>query len=219
MRTAARSEPRRGDAVSSSSPAGSKLRASVDRSAGRAWSRRPTSRISARRSSAMAVWRRTTASSVSTTSMNWSGSRRPPRTARPTSGSMSLAPPIPTPGRSDRSWRAWSVSSSPRATITGSDEGSSASAIRRDGSKDVCAARRSRTCGNSSSAIERASIRGCAGSATCCPPRRGAMAGWSRARPRTRCRSAGQSRSRAEAHPAGRTRGAARRWDRRGRSR
>ena len=45
-----------------------------------------------------------------------------------------------------------------RATMTGSADGSSASARRRDGSNDVFSARRARTAGNSSSAMERASI-------------------------------------------------------------
>ena len=42
--------------------------------------------------------RRAAASSVSAISRNWFGSRRPPRAARPTHGSMSCAAPIPTPG-------------------------------------------------------------------------------------------------------------------------
>ena len=44
------------------------------------------------------------------------------------------------------------------ATMTGSDDGSRASASRRDGSNDVFSASRARTAGNSSSAIDRVSI-------------------------------------------------------------
>ena len=100
---------------------------------------------------------RAAASSVSAISRNCCGSSRPPRTARPTQGSMSCAAPMPTPGRSWSSARAWSVSSRPRATMTGSADGTSVSARRRDGSNDVFSARRARTAGNSSSAIDRAS--------------------------------------------------------------
>ena len=157
-RTAARSGPRRGDAVSSSSPTGSKLRPSVPRSAGSGWSRRPRSRSSARRSSASDVARRAAASRVSMISRNCAGSSRPPRPARPIHGSMSCAAPIPTPGRSCSSALAWSVSSRLWATITGSSDGSRVSASRRDGSKEVFSASRARTAGNSSRAIERASI-------------------------------------------------------------
>ena len=57
-RTAARSPPRRGDAVSSSSPAGSKLRARVERTAGSAWRSRASAWSSGRRSSASDVWSR-----------------------------------------------------------------------------------------------------------------------------------------------------------------
>ena len=73
---------------------------------------------------------RAVASSVSASSRNCAGSRRPPRAARSIAGPMSRAAPIPTPGRSSSSARAWSVSSSPRATMTGSDDGSSVSARR-----------------------------------------------------------------------------------------
>ena len=65
---------------------------------------------------------------------------------------------MPTPGRSWSIARAWSVSSSPRRTMTSSADGTSASARRRDGSKDVFSASRERTAGNSRRAIERASI-------------------------------------------------------------
>ena len=88
-RTAARSPPRRGDAVSSSSPTGSKLRASVERIAGSGWSSRASSWSSGRRSSASDVWSRAVASSVSAISRNCSGSRRPPRAARSIAGPMS----------------------------------------------------------------------------------------------------------------------------------
>ena len=71
-------------------------------------------------------------------------------------GPMSLLPPIPDARcRSLSSARAWSVSSRPRATITGSVDGSRASASRRTGANAVAAARRARTSGNSSRASER----------------------------------------------------------------
>ena len=87
---------------------------------GRAWRSRPRSRRSGRRSSARAVASRAAASSVSAISRNWAGSSRPPRAARSIDGPMSWAAPMPTPGRSLSSARAWSVSSRPRATMTGS---------------------------------------------------------------------------------------------------
>ena len=52
---------------------------------------------------------------------------------------MSWAAPMPMPGRSSSSERAWSVSSSWRATTTGSALGSRASARRRDGGNEVAA--------------------------------------------------------------------------------
>ncbi len=55
---------------------------------------------------------RAVASSVSAISRNWAGSSRPPRAARSIAGPMSRAAPIPMPGRSSMSARAWSVSSS-----------------------------------------------------------------------------------------------------------
>ena len=149
-----------GDAVSSISPTGSKLRASVLRTAGRPWSSRPSSRRSGRRSSARDVARRATASRVSAICRNCSASSRPPRTARPTAGAMSWAAPTPTPGRSRSRLRAWSVSSSQRATRTGSSDGTVASARRRDGGNDVSSARRATTAGYSSRARERSSTSG-----------------------------------------------------------
>ena len=77
------------------------------------------------------------------------------RTARSIAGPMSRAAPIPMPGRSSSRARAWSVSSSPRATMTGSPDGSRASASRRDGPNDVAAASRARTAGNSRRTSER----------------------------------------------------------------
>ena len=148
-------EPRRGGVEQLAG--GSKLRASVERIAGSGWSSRASAWSSGRRSSASDVWSRAVASSVSASSRNCGGSSRPPRAARSTAGPMSWAAPIPTPGRSESSARAWSVSSRPRATRTGSLSGTSVSASRRDGGNDVFSARRSRTSGNSRSAIERAS--------------------------------------------------------------
>ena len=93
------------------------------------------------------------------------GSRRPPRTARPTTGSMSWAAPMPTPARSWSSARAWSVSSSARADdhrVGRRLEGLREAARRR---RRTSSASRARTGGNSRSAIERASISGVRGAA------------------------------------------------------
>ena len=211
-RTAARSPPRRGDAVSSSSPTGSKLRARVERTAGSGWSSRASAWSSGRRSSASDVWRRAVASSVSAISRNCAGSRRPPRAARSTAGPMSCDPPIPTPPRSASRARVWSVSSRPRATITGSDDGSSADASRSEGGNEVAAASRSRTSGNSSSAIERASIvavrvgsggRDAARRPRRSPGRRTATGPRSTASPRTRSRPAVSATTSGRGSPAG----------------
>ena len=103
--------------------------------------------------------------------------------------------PDPDPRPSSSSARAWSVSSRPRATITGSLDGSS-SASRRDGPNWVRSARRSRTCGNSRS--DRAAVHrsGRASAQGGRPGRRGMARdhepprGRSTAHRRRRCRSA-----------------------------
>ncbi len=118
-------------------PVGSKLRPSVLRRAGSGCSRRPSSRSSGRRSSA----RRRGQPRCRVEGLGDLEELRrvePAATHRAADpGSMSWAAPIPTPGRSWSRARAWSVSSRPRATMTGSADGSSASASRREGSNEV----------------------------------------------------------------------------------
>ena len=145
--------------MSSSSPAGSKLRSRVERRPGSGWRLRASSWRSDRRSSARTSRRRDAASSVWAIAANWTASSRPPRAARSTAGPTSCAPPIPALGRSASRARTCDVSSRPISTSTGSADGWSASARRLPGGNPVTAARRSRTWGNSSRAIDLASIR------------------------------------------------------------
>ena len=85
------------------------------------------------------------------------GGRRAPR-GRST-GRCRARPRCPTPAAPGAAAAPGRSRRGARATITGSAEGSSSSASRRDGSNEVFSARRARTCGNSRSAIERASMR------------------------------------------------------------
>ena len=133
------------------------------------------------------------------------------------------------PDRSARRERAWSVSSRPRVTMTGSFDGSRASASRRPGPKAVVAASRSRTSGELEQGDRSGVHRGQPGSRTIacagpmppgCRPGRTAAGRRSTARRRSRCRSAASPRrSRAARQPGRRRPGTAASGGRTGRRR